>query len=158
MALQDTSDVGTGGGGLCGAGAGPGGGDGPGPGGGGGPVPETPATTKIYDVSWALEGLMPDDTVFPWTTFVRDVDFEGSFSGSAGSVEDDPTATATFTVNKDGAAIGTIVVATDGTVTFTTTAGSAVSFTSGDRLTITTPTIADATLTGPAFTLKGTRT
>jgi hypothetical protein len=86
--------------------------------------------------------------------------YAGNFAGSGGSVASANAATAstTWNVNKNGSSIGTIIWAGSGTTpTFTTTGGAAVTFSSGDIMTITGPATADATLTNWGVTLVATR-
>lgn len=52
--------------------------------------------------------------------------------------------------------IGTITIGTDGSVTFATAGGAAISITVGDRLRVVGPSTPDATIAGFAATLKGT--
>lgn len=121
-----------------------------------GPTGATGASgANTYDIIFSLVNGIPGPLTYPWITFTRAVNFLGNFSGSQGKVGTNPTATATFTLFKNGVSTGTIVVATSGAVTFTSTGGSAVSFASTDELTIQSPT-ADATLASIAFTLSGT--
>lgn len=79
------------------------------------------------------------------------------FVGAVYDVGINPTASFVLTVAKNGATIGTITVATDGTATFATTGGGET-FAVGDVLTVTGPGTADATIANSAFTLKMTRT
>jgi hypothetical protein len=90
-------------------------------------------------------------------TYPRVVTFAANFAGSVGTVRVNPTATATYTVKKNGSAIGTIVVSTAGVVTFTTTGGAAQAFAVGDRMTVEAPSPQDGTLADAAFTLAGTK-
>jgi hypothetical protein len=90
-------------------------------------------------------------------TFPRVVTFAANFAGSYGTVRVNPTATATYSVKKNGSAIGTIVVSTGGVVTFTTSGGAAQAFNAGDRMTVEAPTPQDGTLADAAFTLAGAR-
>jgi len=122
---------------------------------GAGGTPGPPTSDTIYDIIFSLYGLPQANIVMPWLTFVRQVDFDANFLDSKGTVGVNPTAQKTFTLTKNGSPAGTIVVATNGVVTFTTTGGIAIQFLAGDRLEITTPTTQDSTLRDVAFTLKG---
>ncbi len=110
-----------------------------------------------YDVVFSLGGKPPANTTYPLLTFSRAVTFPGNFAGAVGSVGANPTATASYTILKNGVSVGTISISTGGVFTFTSTGGTAVSFAIGDRLTISTPTAQDATLSDVAVTLAGTR-
>jgi len=86
--------------------------------------------------------------------------FAGNFAGSGGSVDSSTAATSstTFTVKKNGSAVGTIVWGAGSTTpTFTTTSGAAITFNSGDVITIVGPSTADATLASWGATLVSTR-
>lgn len=113
--------------------------------------------SQPYDVVCSLPGLPGVGAVILLLTFTRTVVFPGNFSGSAGTVGTNPTSTATYTVKKNGSSIGTVVVSTGGSVTFTTTSGATETFNSGDRMVITAPSPQDATLADVAVTLTGTR-
>jgi len=73
---------------------------------------------------------------------------------SKGSVGTNPTATATYTVYKNGSSVGTIAISTSGVFTFTT---SGFTLNAGDRLTIVAPGSQDTTLADVGITLVGTR-
>ena len=82
----------------------------------------------------------------------------GNFSGAMqSSVGTNPTASFALDVQKNGATIGTITVGTGGSVTATTTSGTAKSIAAGDVLKIVAPGTADATAANMAFTLIGAR-
>jgi lipoprotein-anchoring transpeptidase ErfK/SrfK len=85
------------------------------------------------------------------------VSFPGNFSGSTGKVGTNPTSTATYNINQNGSSIGTMVISTSGTFTFTTTSGTAKAFAASDELTVVAPGTQDATLSDVRFTLAGTR-
>jgi len=76
---------------------------------------------------------------------------------SYGTVGTNPTATATYSVYKNGSLIGTIAVSTSGVFTFATSGGVSVTFNAGDRLTIVAPGSQDATMQDVGITLVGTR-
>lgn len=76
-------------------------------------------------------------------------------TGSRGSAGVAATASAVFSLNKNGTPFGTATFAAAGTVP-TFAAASATDFTAGDVLTITAPATADATLADIALTLDGT--
>ncbi len=84
--------------------------------------------------------------------------FAANFSGSVGSVGTNPTATALYTVKKNGSTIGTISISTGGVLTFATSGGTTQSYAANDRLTIIAPSPVDAALSDVEFILKGTRT
>ena len=90
-------------------------------------------------------------------TFTETVNFLGNFGGSEGTVGVNPGSSQTYSVTKNGSSIGTIVIGTTGSVSFTTSGGSPVSFSAGDRLAISAPGSADASLKLIAVTLAGQR-
>ncbi len=80
-----------------------------------------------------------------------------NFAGSQGGPPDaNPTAAATLSIKKNGAAAGTVQIATNGTVSFIAASGLALA--AGDYVDVYAQTAPDATLAGLGFTLKGTTT
>jgi VCBS repeat-containing protein len=77
-------------------------------------------------------------------------------AGSFGDIGTNPTAQFDMDVALEGASIGTISVATDGTFTFTTAGGTAKQIFAGERLEIVAPASADATAADIALTLAAT--
>lgn len=84
------------------------------------------------------------------------VTFPASLTGSQGYADTAPTASAAFTVRKNGTNVGTITFAA-ATKTATFTAASAITLAAGDRLDVIAPASADATMADVSITLKGTR-
>jgi VCBS repeat-containing protein len=111
-------------------------------------------TSEPYDVTSFLAGNPVAYAQVLGLTFVRAVNFPSNFSGSVGSVGTNPTASAVYTVKRNGSSVGTVTISTSGTFTFSTS--GAVSFASGDRMTIVAPSVQDATLADVAITLAGT--
>lgn len=112
-----------------------------------------------YNVAIELIG-QPNggSSVLAFFVFTETVSFEPNWSGSAGRVGTNPTGAQTYTLEKNGSAVGTVSISTGGVVTFATSGGTAVSFASGDELTlIGTSGSADATLADVSLTLAGTR-
>jgi hypothetical protein len=118
--------------------------------------PAGPGST-LYDVVVSFLAKPDAAGVISLVTYPRLVTFAANFAGSVGTVRANPTATATYTVKKNGTAIGTIVVSTAGVVTFTTSGGAAQAFAAGDRMTVEAPSPQDGTLADAAFTLAGTK-
>lgn len=110
-----------------------------------------------YDMLSGLPGKPGAGAIVLLFTAVRAVSLPANFAGAYGSCGNNPTATATYTVLKNGSSIGTISISTSGVFTFATTGGSAQSLAAGDRITATAPSTQDATLSDVAFTLTGTR-
>ena len=107
-----------------------------------------------YDVTFCYPGPPPNAATIQLIKFRLAVSFGANFSGSTGYCANNPTATATYTLYKNGGSIGTIAISTGGTFTFS---GSAVSFAIGDVLSVLTPGT-NATLANVTMTFAGTRT
>ena len=131
-----------------------------GPAGATGPTgPQGPAGpgSTIYDVVVSFVAKPDAGGLIFLLTFPRPVTFAANFAGSVGTVSVNPSATATYTVQKNGSAVGSIVVSTGGAVSFTTAGGAAQAFAAGDRMTVEAPSPQDGALADAAFTLAGTR-
>lgn len=115
----------------------------------------TGAGVGIYDVGIYVEGLSSNNEVV-WE-FVSPRSWTLPLGASGAAVAGVPaTGSATYTLAKNGTAIGTITWAagaTAGTISITAN----TSFVAGDILTMTAPASADATLANLAVTLAGTR-
>lgn len=117
----------------------------------------TAAETAIYDVWFnrPSDGLIADEYLFA-LAFVRSVTFPANFAGSRGYVEgNDPAATYAIPLTRNGFSCGTVTIATDGTFTFASASGAAVSFVAGDRLVAKGAATPDAALSDWSFCLKG---
>lgn len=114
------------------------------------------STVLPYDIGVYLPGQPGDNENIMEYRFPRDVEFADDFAGSYAFIGTNPTSTATYSIKKNGSAVGTMQVTSGGVVTFNTT-GGATSFTAGDRLTISAPTPQDATLADVSITLAGAR-
>lgn len=114
------------------------------------------STPQPYDVTFAYAGAPPNATILQLICFSRPVTMSGNFAGSTGHCGGNPTATAVYTVYKNGATIGTVTISTSGAFTFATTFGASPSFALGDTLSILTP-VTDATLSSVTMTFAGTR-
>lgn len=114
------------------------------------------ATVSPYDIGLFLPG-QPDDGVecFKFVA-VRNIDFADDFAGARGHCGTNPTGTAAFDVLLNGSTIGSISINTSGVFTFSTS-GGAVAMSPGDRLTLTSPSPQDATLSSIGITFLGTR-
>src|SRR3954454_17769567 len=87
--------------------------------------------------------------------FATPVTFPSGLGGSYGTAGIAATASTSFTIAKNGTAIGTMVFAPAATAASFTMA-AATAFSAGDALTITAPPPADASLANLAWTLTGT--
>lgn len=109
--------------------------------------------SPIYDLIFALQGVTPQNTVYPWHTFARTVSFGLGWAGSVGSVGANPSGLNTFTLLNNGGPVGSIQVTSGGVVSFV---GGPVTFSPTNRLTIQTPNVTD-TIADISFTLAGVR-
>lgn len=115
-------------------------------------------TPDSYDLGVYIPGLPDDNVEIMKFTAVRGFSLADDFAGSQGHAGINPTATATFTVKKNGSGIGTVAISSGGTFTFLTSGGAAETFVAGDRLSIETPTPQDATLENVSIVLLGVKT
>jgi hypothetical protein len=112
--------------------------------------------TRAFDLVSGFVGAPTAGLLVYLATMAHTINFAANFSGSYGTVGTNPTATAVFTVLNGATTIGTISISTSGVFTFATTSGTSKTAVAGDRLKITAPGTADATLADVAFTLAGT--
>lgn len=116
---------------------------------------------KPYVVGTIFPGVPGSNYIVGGWSFDRAVTFPANWAGSSGTVDVNPTSTATFTIKKLSAGVtttvGTVSMNTSGVSTFSTTGGVPISFAINDRLTIYAQATPDPTLTDPAFTLAGVR-
>jgi hypothetical protein len=87
--------------------------------------------------------------------FATTVSFPAALAGSQGTAATAATAIATFTVQKNGVNVGTMVFAAAAT-TAAFTMATATTFNAGDVLTLVAPAVPDATLANLAWTFMGT--
>ncbi len=112
-------------------------------------------TSLPFNAIWSLPGEPADTTTYPVFVAASSLSFPDDWAGSTCKVLTNATATWTATVKKNGSSVGTVAIATNGVCTFLTS-GGATTLSSGDYLTITTPT-ADATLSDVMFDFVATR-
>jgi hypothetical protein len=111
------------------------------------------------EIPSAIAGAPPASMNVMIYTATSPLTFPGNFAttpGPCGSVGTNPTATATYTVKKNGSSVGTITISTSGVFTFATTSGTAINLVANDRFTVTAPSTVDTTLADVGFTLVGT--
>lgn len=88
--------------------------------------------------------------------FTSNVTFPANFSGSGGSVRLPPASALACTVtNQDGDPIGTMTIDDGGVFSFTTQDGLAKTFSIGDTLVVTGPSVAVSGMADAAFTFVG---
>jgi len=117
--------------------------------GGSGPVPVP------YDVGTSISGKPEDNELVVRYVFVRTVTLPSGLAGSHASAGVGSTGNVSFSLSKNGAAVGSIDFNASATGTFTF--ASDQTFAPGDVLTIRAPTPQDATLADVSITLAGTR-
>jgi phage-related protein len=83
------------------------------------------------------------------------VTFPALFADNQVSIQTSATAETTYIIEKNGSGVGTIVIATDDSVTYTSTGSAAVAFAIGDVMTLEAPATDDVTLAGVAFSIMG---
>lgn len=110
-----------------------------------------------YIINCYLEGLPSTAEPVLAIKVALAVKFPANFSGSFGRLTANPTATAVYSITKNGSQIGTVSIATGGAFTFATSGGLAQSFAAGDEFGIVAPNPADATLSFVGLTFIGTR-
>jgi hypothetical protein len=109
-----------------------------------------------YDLLVSFAAVPTTDEIVEVIPIVRDVDFPANFAGSVGTIEINPTASFTLSIQDDAVEIGTIQISTGGAFTFATTGGTAKTVATGSILTAVGPTTVDATAANCVATLIGT--
>jgi hypothetical protein len=113
-------------------------------------------SSSVYDVGY-YTNIKPDSgETWPIYNIVRPLRLEVDLADCIATVHPDylPTATATYTIYKNGVSIGTIAFATSGAVTKTLV--SSVDFEIGDQFSMTAPDPQDATMNFVAMTFAFT--
>jgi len=111
-----------------------------------------------YDVGASYPGSPTASAVLMRYPFPRAVVFPAGLIGSCGTADTGATATATFSIRKNGSQVGTMVFNTgspNNVASFTM--ASETTFSAGDVLTVVAPASPDATLADIGFGLAGTR-
>lgn len=108
----------------------------------------------LYDFTEFYRGVPGASATVIYRPVPRAVTFPVSLTGSYAKARVAATASTTFSVQKNGSQVGTIVFAA-GATSATFTAASAISLAAGDILSIIAPATADATLADIGFTLVG---
>jgi hypothetical protein len=118
------------------------------------PITGNPTGIRVYLPPIYWQGKPTDAELYPIINIPVAMQLPVSLTGSYFTIATNPTATATFTLYKNGFSIGTIAFSTGGvaTVTFAT----AISFAAGDQFSITAPTTQDSTGANVAMTFSFT--
>lgn len=112
-----------------------------------------PRLNTNYDIGIFFPGTPANAQVMLLLQFTRGVIYPANFAGSTALCGINPTASVTFTIYKNGVSIGTLILSTAGTATFT---ASAVSFNATDTMKIVGPATADLTLANIGMVFAGT--
>lgn len=115
-------------------------------------------TANPYDIGVYVPSLPDDGAELLKFIAVRGFSLADDFAASRGHVGTNPTASAIFTVKKNGASIGTVTVSTGGVFTFNTTGATAETFVAGDYLSLEAPSPQDATMADISIIFFGVRT
>jgi hypothetical protein len=113
------------------------------------------AVVALVYVSGSWAGSPGASQVIERFIFATPASFPAGLTGSYGTAGTAATAAASFAVDKNGSAVGTMDFAASAT-SATFTMSTATSFAAGDVLTIIAPATADATLANLAWSLTGT--
>lgn len=108
-----------------------------------------------YDVGLSIAGKPEAAKTVAMAALVRPTILPKDFAGSKAMCDVGATAAATFTIKLNGNNIGTIVFAIGATVGTFTGPATDLLCVAGDKLTITSPAVADTTLSYVAATLLG---
>ena len=114
------------------------------------------AVNAPASVSGSLSGAPGASQVVERYIFATPTMFPAGLGGSYGAAGTAATATATFTIAKNGGAVGTMAFAA-GATSASFAMASATGFAAGDVLTITAPPTPDASLANLAWTLLGSQ-
>jgi hypothetical protein len=117
-------------------------------------IPDAPAV-NVYDLAFFVAGSPIDDEIVGSFVAVRAVTIADDFAGSLATAATAATAETIFTVNVNGAPVGTVTFAAAGTAGTLVTTGGAVALVAGDVLSLVAPAVADATIADVAITLLG---
>ena len=121
------------------------------------PDPADQVSTTAYSVPFFFAGGPPlTEELLLSFSFDHAVNFLANWAGSVGKVNTNATATFLLTVKKNGSTVGTLSIATNGTITPATSGGAAVSFAVDDDLTVHSPAGTDATIANFNYTFSGT--
>ncbi len=109
-----------------------------------------------YDFGFSFSDTPIASQVLGRVQIGRNITIPANMSGASGGVAVNATSTFAVDVMDDGVSIGTISVATGGTVTFSTTSGTAKSVAAGSEIRFVAPASPDATVEGGRFVILAT--
>lgn len=113
--------------------------------------------TGVYDFCCFVNGKPLAAMLVLAFKAVRAFTLPANFAGSTGRLTANPTATATYTMKKNGSTIGTVSISTGGVFTFATTGGTSQSVAVGDDITLLANSSQDATLVDVGLFFTATR-
>lgn len=108
-----------------------------------------------YDIRFGFSTTPSSEQILETIPLPRAITLPANLVGTVGLCGTNPTSSFTMSLQVNGVQQGTIVVATDGSFSFTTTAGAAISISAGDTLTVVAPTATDATVENVVVTILG---
>ncbi len=108
-----------------------------------------------YDVGMSIAGKPEANKTLAMLVMVRPAVFKAGFAGSIAVCDVASTASATFDIKLNGLRVGSITFTSASTVAEFTGPDEDLLCVAGDRLTITSPLVADNTLSYVSATLKG---
>jgi hypothetical protein len=111
------------------------------------------SSIRHYRVGMFIGAKPTSNEILQSHVFTDDVSFPINFAGSAIHVGVNPTASFTLSILKNTTAIGSIMISSDGLVTWSMVGST--TFATGDLLIVKAPAVADATLSNVSVTLKG---
>lgn len=113
--------------------------------------------TQLFNVVASYIGKPAAGATIYVLTLTDPISIPSNFAGAAASCGVNPTSTSTYSVLKNGTSVGTIALSTACKITGSTTGNAAVTWASGDRMTITAPSPQDATASDVGITVRGLR-
>lgn len=117
-------------------------------------IPTLPAFYYNYG-SFAVASVTASEVLMDHIVTVAHT-LAASLAGCQCSVGSNPAATFALDVQKNGASIGTISIATNGVVTLSTSGGTSKAIAAGDVISVLAPAGVDASIARLRFTLRGT--
>lgn len=114
------------------------------------------ALREVYNVPFGFSSAPLANEVLLVKVFTDTVTFPDDWAGFAKYVETNPGSAFTLTIKKNTTTVGTVVIASTGEVTCTTSGGS-ISFAAGEAMVVTAQASVDSTIANVAINLRGAR-
>lgn len=112
---------------------------------------------KEIAFEWLGEVVPTSSQVIGLTSFPVEVTFLENFAGATGKVLVNPTSTFVASIAHNVTHVGNMTIATNGDFTFDTCECGNLTYSVGDYMTITAPSVADAAIADISWTFKGTK-